>query len=674
LTADKRSDIWAFGCVLYEMITGKRAFEGEDSSDTMAAVLRGEPDWNALPEAVPNSVRVLLRRCLAKDPARRLRDIGDARLDLEAVLDDRAVAVRPRRVPARAALAWCLAGLAIGVLASFGLALLRTSDPAPQTHVEITTPGSLDSLSVALSPDGRAIAFVAADDSASRLWVRRLEDGTTTALPGTEFAQYPFWSPDGRAIAFFAGGELKRVDLEGGPPRFLARAVPGGGGDWGPTGDILFAPSIGSPIVRVPASGGPTTPVNEVAAGGEYGYRFPQFLPDGRFLFYIRGNESRNGVYLASLGNPESVRRLTAADAAGLYVAPGWLLFLQQGTLLARRLDIARGELSGEPIVVAEGLPTNEVSARAFSAGANGSLAYATYQAPSRLTWFDRSGRVLGTFGAAEDYDLLDPEISPDGLRVAVTRTRRNNTDVWVFDAPRGIRLTLEASAERYPTWSPDGRELLFQSDRNGPYDLYIGSVNEPGRARPALVSTQRKYPSDWSPDGASVLYFGLGLTETPDLWVASLGSDPQARVWVETPVTELWGQFSPDGQYVAYHSTESGQTHEVYVRRFSESAERWTISTAGGVYPRWSRDGTELYYIAPDATLMAVPIRTNGSELVAGVPEPLFKSRIVGGGRNAVGMRHQYDVAPDGRFLINVVSDDTGSSAITLVLNWQPQ
>jgi Tol biopolymer transport system component len=677
LAADKRSDIWAFGSVLYEMLSGKRAFEGEDSSDTMAAVLRGEPDWSALPRDVPAPVSALLRRCLAKDPARRLRDIGDARFDLE---DAPAAAAAPsvRRTSARAALGWGIAGLAVGLAAAFGLAFVRTSGPALQMRVDLNTPSALDPFSIALSPDGRAIAFVAAGDGAPRLWLRRLDQGTATPLPATDLAQYPFWSPDGRSLGFFANGELKRIDIDGGLPRALAPAVPGGGGDWGPDGEILFAPTLGAQLFRVAAGGGPVTAVTEVdETRGQNGHRFPQFLPDGRrFIFFGFGAEGSRGIHMGSLDEPGQSRWITAADGAGAYDASGWLLFMQQGVLLARRLNVARAELTGEPIALAEGLSTNEATARPFAAAASGVLAVASAQTPSRLTWLDRSGRVLGTLGAVEDDDLLDAEISPDGTRVAVSRTQQANADVWVYDAARGARVTLELSNERYPTWSPDGRELLFSSDRNGPLDLYVGSVAAPGRERAVLASPDRKFPSDWSPDGGSVLYFNVAtpdsLATRLDLWLLPLGdTDPQARPWLATPASELWGQFSPDGQYIAYHSNESGRLQEIYVRRFAKPEERWTISTAGGVYPRWSSDGKELYYIAPDRTLMAVPIETTATELSAGVPQPLFQRRIVGGGRNVIGRRQQYDVAPDGRFLVNIESDDAPASSITLLLNW---
>jgi Tol biopolymer transport system component len=497
-------------------------------------------------------------------------------------------------------------------------------------------------------------------------------------MQGTEGAFYPFWSPDSRSIAFFAGSDLKRINLDDRVARTLTRTIPGNGGSWGPDGQILFAPTPGSGLFRVPASGGEPIAVTRAEGTEGFGHRFPQLLPDGRrFLFYIFGAPAERGIYVASFDNPGDARRITTADGAGLYVEPGWLLFAQQGTLLARRFDRTSAELSGDPVVIAEGVSTNGASARAFSASSNGILAYAASATKSRLTWFDRSGTPMGTVGTDEDVDLLDPEISPDGSRVAVARESRNNADIWLYDGRAGTRITLDAANERFPLWSPDGSQLLFQSDRKGTLDLYLVSSANPGRERVLTESPERKFPGDWSPDGLSALYFQVRQRDAQsagiDLWLRSFGAGESERAWLTGDATELWPQFSPTGEFVAYYSTESGTSQEVYVRRFASPDDRWTISTGGGVYARWARNGREIYYIDPEGRLMAAPIAIKGTELVAGTPKELFRPRIVGGGLNRVGHRHQFDVHPDGRFLVNV-EPGGGTSSISLLLHWNPE
>jgi Tol biopolymer transport system component len=545
-------------------------------------------------------------------------------------------------------------------------------------RVDLNVPASVDPFSTAVSPDGLMLAFVAAPDGQPRLWLRQLDQSTATPLPGTEGAVYPFWSPDSRSIAFFAGSDLKRINLDDRVAQVLTGAIPGNGGSWGADGQILYAPTPGSGLFRIPSSGGEPVAVTRAEGTRGFGHRFPQLLPDGRrFLFYLFTNQADRGIYVASFDEPDQARRVTPSDGAGLYVEPGWLLFAQQGTLVARRFDITSAGLSGDPIVIAEGVSTNGASAPAFSASRNGIITYAVGGINTRLTWFDRAGTPLGTLGSADAFDLVDPEISPDGSRVAVTRESRNNADIWIYRDTAGTRMTLGPSNERYPVWSPDGNELLFQSDRNGSLDLHVASSATPGRERVLMESFERKFPSDWSPDGLSAIYFQVRQRDAQsaaiDLWLRSFGADASEREWLAGDATELWPQSSQTGEFVAYYSTESGTSQEVYVRRFANVEDRWAISTGGGIYPRWSRDGRELYYIDPEGRLMAVSIQIKGTELVPGTPKELFRPRVVGGGLNRVGYRQQYDVHPDGRFLINVETGGSTSS-ISLLLNWNPE
>jgi Tol biopolymer transport system component len=685
---DRRSDVFAFGCVLYEMLTGRRAFEGDTVSEILARVIEREPDWQKLPAALPARARELLERCLEKDAKKRWRDCGDIRLVLERALAEPASEARRELLSAptsRLRRAWGLAALlGAGLAAALAVPYFRAVAEAPEMRVEISTPATTDPSALALSPDGRHLVFAASGDGAPRLWLRSLDRTEAEPLAGTEEARYPFWSPDSRSIAFFSSGGLMRIEIDGGLPRPLANAAPGAGGAWAPDGSILFAPTFGGPLFRVAADGGAAAAFTQLEPG-QVAHRFPQFLPGGRqFLLYVLGAPDVQGVYLGSLDDPGALRRLVASDAFGVYVPPGWLLFVRQGALVARRFDPASGELIGDTRQVAEVVDVSDQSFGALSASADGLIAYrATGDTPTRLTWFDRSGAMLGTVGGPGEVNLLDPEISPDGGRVAVTRTEQGNTDVWLVEAMRSTRVTYDGAVDRFPIWSPDGGRLVFQSARQGPFDLYEQLVSGgSGSEVRILTSSLVKAPNDWSPDGRSLLFFEV-RPESPDLWVLPMGDgtaggsgrlapagEAKPFVLVDSPFPEVWGQFSPDGRWVAYQSTESG-AWEIYVRPFSGPG-RWTVSSGGGNYPRWAPGGTELYYVAPDGHLVAVPIAGNGTTLEVGAPVALFRPGILGGGANVVGRRHQYDVGLDGRFLVNVTTE-AAASPITLILNWTP-
>ena len=406
-----------------------------------------------------------------------------------------------------------------------------------------------------------------------------------------------------------------------------------------------------------------------------YGYRLAQFFPDGRqFLFYIQGTEETRGIYLGSLDSSEPTR-LTPADSAGAYIPPGWLLFMRQGTLVARRFDLERRELQGDAVTVADavGLDSNG-NVGAFSVSATGLVAYRTGAVSrSQLTWFDRTGKTLGTFGAVDDNNLQSPELSPDGRRVAVRRTVQNNQDIYLLDSVGPTRFTFTASGEQYEAWSPDGSWIGFGSNRKGVYDLYR-KPSSGGSDELVVESPQGKNLDDWSPDGRSILYNSEDPKSGRDLWVLPLDEDGKPGKPVEflkTNFQEHRGQFSPDGHWVAYVSDQSGQP-DIWVRPFPGTGGEWQVSAGGGVQPRWRRDGKELYYIAPDGKLMAVPVTIKGAVFERGTPEPLFQTRIAGGGTNAY-TRAQYDVAADGRFLINVATEGAATSPITLLQNWKP-
>ena len=697
---DRRADIWAFGAVLFEMLTGTRAFPGEDLTDTLAAVVRAEPDWTLLLADTPPAIRKLLRRCLEKDRKRRLDSAAGVRLEIEdglmapAPVDGpgpRSPIPDPRSpIPTRSR-PW-IAALAVSTLVIAAMAMptvrhLREMPPLvpPEMRVEITTPASDAPLHFALSPAGRHIVYVASDDGPSRLWLRRLDQTEATPLAGTEGGRLPFWSPDSRSIAFSTttAATLFRLDIGGGTPQLLANlAGAATGGSWNADGTILFMREAGGPLMRIAAAGGAPTAVTQLERPGQTSHRHPQFLPDGRhFLFFVLGTREAAGIYLGSLDG-STPTRLTAADSAGAFLPPDRVVFVQGGALVARRLDLAGRMLTGETLTLA-----GQVGG--FAVSGAGLIAYRAGGSPARqLTWFDRTGTAVGVAGEPDASSPGYPELSPDGRRVAMTRNVQGNTDIWLRDLLRGglTRLTFDAAGDAHPVWSPDGMRIAFSSNRTGAYDLYLKPSNGSGAEERVVASpnTDRMLQA-WSADGRWLLYYELNRT-LRDLWALDMTATDRPstssgrpepvegrtpRVVVNTPAQEVLAQFSPDGRWVAYQSNESGR-FEVVVQPFPEAGAKWQVSTAGGVAPRWRADGKELYFLAPDATMMAVPVTAAGASFETGTPVALFPTRIVDGGTVASN-RPQYDVARDGRFLINQPVRDATAAPITLILNWQP-
>ena len=526
---DRRADIWAFGAVLFEMLTGSRAFPGEDVTDTIVSVISKEPDWSALPAAVPAPVIQALRVCLRKDAKQRVGDMRDVRLALEGAFETAASQTIAATASASRERRPLIAALAVAVLGMIALAipavryLRQTPPPAPpETRVDIVTPATDQPEDFALSPDGRQIVFVASGDGPSRLWRRSLATTTAQPLAGTDGAQSPFWSPDGRSIGFFANSQLKRIDLNGGTPQTLASASGNPrGGSWNADGVILFAPSNGSPLVRVPATGG--APVAMTTLDQQPRHRFPSFLPDGRhFLFYALGTPDTAGIYLGTLDAPDT-HRLTAADAAGVFLQTslaqrassrlgpaeasgegGWLLWVRAETLMAQRLDLAQAALTGNPVTLADPVVVDAtINAAGVSVSASGLVAYRTGGGSRRqLAWADRSGKALGPLGAPDENNLLTPSVSPDGQRVVVSRTVQGNTDLWLLDGPRTSRFTFDAALDRFPLWSRDGTRIAFYSNRTGTGDLYVKAASGAGAEEALVASPQSKATSDWSADG----------------------------------------------------------------------------------------------------------------------------------------------------------------------------
>jgi len=700
-SVDRRADIWAFGCVLYEMLTGKVAFPGDSVTDTLAGVIRAEPDWSQLPSSTPMRVRVLLQRCLQKDPKQRLRDIGDARISLDEVLsgapDPSLAGAAAIRVPLwRRALPWALLGVTAIALVTLGWVYFRLANTLPNaevTRLQIPLP---DKMSFAggfeLSPDGRQGAFVGiGSDGVQRIWVRPLDSLEARPLLGTEspglIAPF-FWSPDSRSIAFDAGGKLKKIAIAGGPTETICNLEQGMiavGGSWNRDGVIIFGQSQGG-LMRVSAGGGSASPLTIVdRSRGEYHHVLPLFLPDGRHFIYSRpGPNEIEGIYVGSLDTkPEQQNstRLIAGHESGLGFVPSsdsasaYLLFERDRALMAQPFDARRLELSGEPVTLAD-------NAGSFSASPNGVLAYqAANVQPYQLRWLDREGKALITAGEPGIF-FYTVDLSPDGKRAAVSvmRAWTGATSIWLLDRSRGT--STQFTFDRFSigaVWSPDGSRIIFSSNREGDlreFDLYQKPASGATDEELLLKSDERStVPTSWSRDGRFLIYTATDSKMKKSIWVLPLQSDKKPLPFLRTEFNEDNGRLSPDGRWVAYQSDESGTT-EVYVRPFShESGEavsgvggKWLISNAGGSDPRWKGDGKELYYRAPDGKLMAVEVSTV-PVFQAGVPRVLIQAPLIG----ALGITPTWDVTSDGKsFLFVTPAEQAAHAPFTVVLNWQ--
>ncbi len=699
---DRRADIWAFGCVLYEMLTGRQTFTGETVTDTLAAVIRAEPDWSQLPAATPMRVRVLLQRCLQKDPKQRLRDIGDARISLEEVLSgapDAALAGAPQAALPRwrRSVPWVAAAAFAIALAVLAWVHLRTSNApvgiSDVVRFQISSDATLPAGGpFAVSPDGRQLAFtVVGSDGATRLWIRALDSLEARPLltSGSSVIGPFFWSPDNRYIAFGDGPKLKKIDVADGGVETLCD-VPGAialGGSWNRDGVIIFGQATG-PIMRVSASGGSASPLTiRDPSRGEISHAFPSFLPEGRHFIYSRYSDKSEatGLYVGSLDvlpEAQSSKPLLTADGGGIYVQSsdsdlGQLLFIRGGALLAQSFDARRLELVGEPVTVADrvGIFRNY---GLFSASTNRVLAFRTRAGGGnfQLTWFDPQGKAIGTAGEPS-AQFPSVSISPDGARVIASRFDQIPV-LWLTDLSRSTstRFTFGSSYAVGGAWSPDGTQIIFTSYRDGQYNLYQKPASGLKDEKLLLrASSDRKVPTDWSHDGRFLLYSIVSSQTKGDIWVLPIGGDKKPFPFLQTESNEQDGRFSPDGHWVAYVSDESGRD-EIYVRTFSpdapggasDSGGKWLISTGGGTEPRWRKDGKELYYVAAGGKLMAVDV-ASATGFQAGAPKALFLVPVSGEGA----LSPSWDVAPDGkRFLFPVPASGQDTTPFTVVLNWQ--
>jgi Tol biopolymer transport system component len=679
---DKRADIWAFGVVLYEMLTARRLFEGKTVSDALAAVLMLEPEF----EWAPAKVQRLLRACLQKDTKNRLHDIADWKLLLE---ENAPVATAPSRSRLAKSTPWMIAGaLFLAATGLGGVAYRHSAEPQPGVlKLSILPPGNLSFAGTfpgipTISPDGRRVAFSATAEGKNVIWVRDLDSLTARPLPGTDGGGLPFWSPDSRTVGFFEGNKLKKIDVAGGPVLIVCDAIGGPrGGTWANAGKkevILFAVNAGG-IFQVPASGGTATSlIKPNPAAGELNLLWPWLLPDGRhFLYSEQGNEFRGTLYVADLESGRRKRLLETSFNAGF--ASGMLLFVRDGNLLAQPFDPGSLETTGDAVPVAEAAVGNNqiLGVGFFSASRTGVLAYLSgaFESPSQLTWFDRSGKQLGTVGPRSEFQQ-SPAISPDGSTVAINTldAQAGNGDIWLYNLSRGAasRFTFGPSQRGFPIWSPDGTHLAFTSQRDGPlhgFQKALNGGNEESLA-PALGDPPHAtLPEDWSRDGRYLVERVIQTKTKDDIWIQPLATDGKpgdrkAFPYLDGDYNERNASISPDGKWIVYSSDETGRT-EVYSQAFPSPGGKVQISTSGGERPRWSRDGKEIYYIAPDRKMMAVPVRS-GATLDAGQPQALFNSHL-----SVTDLNARFDVSKDGRFLIPVEPEQSNANPLTVIVNW---
>ncbi|MGK2857735.1 MAG: protein kinase domain-containing protein [Thermoanaerobaculia bacterium] len=679
---DRRADIWAFGVVLYEMLTGERIFGGETVSDSLARVIMSEPDYSKLPAGTPPHVRTLLERCLVKDPKQRLQAIGEARIALESGVSTAvspattAVAeIAAKKRGAAGFLPWVIAAL-LGVALAAAIVLRKpepplvwkSTIPPPEgavVHLNSNFPGA-----VTVSPDGRKIAFAARDaDGKVLLYLRDLDQGSARPLAGTERAQYPFFSPDSRWIAFFTQADhtLKKIDTAGGPPVTLCSAQDGKGGSWGAENVIVFAPDAATPLKRVAATGGEPTDVTKFAKD-ENSHRQPRFLPDGkRFFYFARNVDSKNSaIRIGSLdgGEPTTLMKATSQ----VEFANGRLLYVLDQSLMAQPFDPQTAKTTGEAVPIAERVAVIRGAAIAlFTASRNGVLLYhtGTLENETTLEMRSREGKLESTLGDAAAYRTV--ALSPDGRSAAVVvADETSGSDLWVYDVERGIRsrFTFDKGNEASPVFSPDGKWIYFSSDRSGVSDIYRKALG--GTAQDELVfkSDKSKQPSGMSPDGRQ-LVFHQNAGQSNDIFVLALEPNAEPRPIRATEFNEVLGKPSPDGRWMAYSSQESGEW-QVYVTTFPESNRFWQVSTEAAAYPEWRADGREIFVHLAGGGLSAVPVAVKGDTLSVGKPQTLFDMRAP----SALGY---YFAASDSgeRFLVMPEDQGETDALVNLVVNW---
>lgn len=694
--ADGRSDIWALGAVIYEMVTGTHPFQGDTPASVIGAILKDTPPSISTRQPLaPRALNYVAERCLAKDPDERWQSIGDIGRLLGWIAANQAADVerhaRPRgarkeRTVWFAATIVLLIALAFATwwrwpIAPTGDEVRLSVNPPERMVFDPHSNATVPTLQFAVSPDGRSIAFVAVGSGIRpAVWLRTMQEVNARPVQGTEDAQEPFWSHDSQWIGFYTGqGTLKKVPVSGGTVQTIATGITDfRGAAWGPDDTLLFGTGYGG-LYRVSAAGGTLQPVTELDSSKQEGsHRFPQFLPDGQhYVFTVRsGLAEQRGIYVSALG--DKTRRLLIRSDGDAQYAAGYLLFMDGNTLLAQAFDNERRQLVGQPIPVAAGVGRSSRGNGAFSVSSTGTLAYAgpTLQ-PGRLTWFDRSGKAMGMIGPDGEHEYADFRLSPDETRLAASLVdpKLSVPDIWLTDLVRGgtSRFTFgPAGINASAVWSPGGERILFRTNRKGLIELYQKAASAGGNDEPFLlekpareggIGVSTMILTDFSPNGQ---YVAISAGEPSDLWLVPVTGDRKPVSLVRSPSDQGHANFSPNGRFIAYSTNESGR-YEVYVETLPPSDRKWPISTNGGYEPRWRADGREIYYLAEDRKLMAVPV-SSGAALF-GVPTALFQTDVPAG---VSLFRTHYVPSRDGtRFLVHTMSGDLAPASITVVLNW---